>query len=282
MIIFRIFAILAVLAFGFGYLGIFHPLADSIAIGRPLCAIAIVLCAWSLRRPFNWALSSASVIWLVTFAISFFPSSHLTSVNFRLYQHNLLFTNTAPDLELVAKQLHPDVMTFQEVEASTLNIGRIEGYSYSKICRYEVIGKIAIISRLPFIDSGCANGGARGFAWARVQHQNKQITIVSLHLDWPFPYEQNKQIEALLPQLKKLPQPVILGGDFNQVPWSHSFNTIAKSINAEVNRKTHFTLVRTPIFLPIDHVMSPFPMRVEKLDRYGSDHHGLFAELRIE
>lgn len=278
----RIFAGLALLIFALSFANGFHPLLDSLSIGRPLVAMTALILAVSFRRPYREIVIVGLLVWLSFFAKTFLPTVSPKDLNFRLYQHNLLFTNTAPDLSLVANQRFPDVMTLQEVRDSESSIRALTNYPYRVICAFEAIGQTAVVSKYPIVKQGCGEGDFRGFAWAQIEIQGKNVTVVSLHLHWPFPHKQSDQIKEILPQLAALPRPIILGGDFNQTRWSHSVKQISEAIGGNVPSQTLFTLNRAPLFLPIDHIISPFEMSVSKLNRYGSDHNGLFAEIALD
>ncbi len=280
MVFIKLSALLAALAIAVGYLGALHPLFDSIAIGRPLAAIWLLLSGILLQKYFRIASIGLALFALVPICLFWIPSQQIPDPKFSIYQHNLLFTNTAPDIELVAEQLSPDVITLQEISSARKTIAGLEGYPNQAICKFAAVGDVGVLSKHPFIDHGCSDGQYRGFAWAQIKNDaGNEVTIASIHTHWPYPYGQAEQLAEIIPQLKELPQPVILSGDFNQVAWSHALGSLSAAIDGKNKTGLIFTLVRPPLYLPIDHIITPksAKVHVEKLNRYGSDHNGLFA-----
>ena len=280
MTLIRLSAFLSALAIFVGYFGVLHPLLDSIGIGRPLAAIWLLISAFTLKKYMRILSMTFAIFALIPILFSLRSNAHIENAQFTLYQHNLLFTNTAPDLALVTQQLSPDVITLQEISKSRDNVESLPNYSNQIICKFATVGDVGVLSKHTFIDQGCSQGEYRGFAWARIKNEaGEDVTVVSIHTHWPYPFNQAKQLEEIIPQLEKLPRPIILAGDFNQVSWSHAISALAKSVDGAERTGLIFTLVRPPLFLPIDHIIAPAQakLHIEKLNRYGSDHNGLFA-----
>lgn len=276
-----------------GFLSTAHPLFDSLAIGRPLVAtIAVMgLIVWLWRRK-RRGLSVITAVFASLFAYDFFHSSAISITDkpdIRLYQHNLLFTNRNEDLPMVVEHLQPDVLTLQEIEHAKPTIATLSAYPHRLICPFATVGDVGILSRHPIIDSNCAKGAYRGFAWARIRKGNSEYTVVSLHLYWPFPFKQKQQVDEIIPLLEALPQPVILAGDFNQVRWSNTYKRIKTAINGNSTGSIHPSLTLTfngyrlgPI-LPIDHVITPAgTASVQRLAQYGSDHNALLLDWKAQ
>jgi endonuclease/exonuclease/phosphatase (EEP) superfamily protein YafD len=117
------------------------------------------------------------------------------------------------------------------------------------------------------------------------------LWVASLHLHWPFPFQQPEQVNHLLPILEALEGPVLLGGDFNMVPWSHAVDALAQATTTQMSgyaggtfapsyhRKGQNLFAWMP-HLPIDHILVPkdgAPIALQRRERFGSDHHGLLA-----
>ena len=111
------------------------------------------------------------------------------------------------------------------------------------------------------IAEGCVEG--EGLAWVRIEFGGKPVTIAGLHLDWPYPYDQPTQIDALEPQLKALPRPIIVGGDFNAAPWSHAVARIAQETGTSVVGGLRMSWRVLPKWaasvpmLPLDQILLP-------------------------
>lgn len=280
MALLKLSALIAALAIFAGFLGVLHPFFDSLAIGRPLAAVWLLLTGIFLRKYYRIAALGLALFALLPIVFSMLPSKQIPDPKFTIYQHNLLFTNSAPDIKLVSQQLSPDVMTLQEISSARENILTLENYTNQVICKFAAVGDVGVLSKHPIVMHGCSDGRYRGFAWARVKNENgNEVTIVSIHTHWPYPYKQAAQVEEIIPQLKELPQPIILSGDFNHVAWSHALRSLTNAVDGANKTGLQFTLIRPPLYLPIDHIIAPktSKVHVEKLNRYGSDHNGLFA-----
>lgn len=279
----------SVVLLALGFLGAIHPFFDSLAIGRPLVAAitALVLIGWFWQRKRrSMAIITAAFASIMAYDFTHTPASTLEGKpDLRLYQHNLLFTNRNEDLPMVTTHLQPDVLTLQEIERTKPTIAKLSAYPHRLICPFATVGDVGILSRHPIVDSDCANGTYRGFAWVRIRKDNLEYTIVSLHLYWPYPFKQKQQVDEIIPILESLPQPVFLAGDFNQVSWSDTYQRIESAVNGNSIDSIHPSLTLTfngyrlgPI-LPIDHVISPEgTASVQRLAQYGSDHNALLLD----
>ena len=108
------------------------------------------------------------------------------------------------------------------------------------------------------------------------------VWLVSVHLHWPYPYRQPEQVELILPILERLEGPVIIGGDFNMVPWSNTMGRIEAAARAEVLGPMVTTYwLRDLVPLSIDHVLAPAGGTVFARTWLGSDHAGLVARFDL-
>ncbi len=87
---------------------------------------------------------------------------------------------------------------------------------------------------------------------------------------------------GLLPALASVARPVLVGGDFNMVPWSHTLARFAQATGTERAGSILYTLPLAGgwVALPIDHVLVPRGMGrsgTRRLPLLGSDHHGVLA-----
>lgn len=102
---------------------------------------------------------------------------------------------------------------------------------------------------------------------------------------WPCPYEQEEQVTKVVPLLNSLVGPVILGGDFNIVPWFYTMTQIETAAKSWRVGAAHWTLnLKNDVMIPIDHVLTPTNCigTVSTLDLLGSDHHGDLARFSLE
>jgi endonuclease/exonuclease/phosphatase (EEP) superfamily protein YafD len=118
------------------------------------------------------------------------------------------------------------------------------------------------------------------------------LWLVSLHLHWPFPYQQPDQVKWLLPILEALDDPVLIGGDFNMVPWSYTLKSVARATDTKLSGYAGGTFELSYVYqdndlatwmplLPIDHILVPASgpaVSLERRPQLGSDHYGLLGE----
>jgi endonuclease/exonuclease/phosphatase (EEP) superfamily protein YafD len=115
---------------------------------------------------------------------------------------------------------------------------------------------------------------------------NGPVWAVSIHLKWPFPYEQSEQSRVIAHHLQSLDGPVLIGGDFNMVPWGASVRLIgdaAGNVNFGTAENTHILGGRA-LPLSIDNLLFPKGTKgtVEPRPYMGSDHLGKLARFQLQ
>ncbi len=144
---------------------------------------------------------------------------------YRLLHMNLRFDNPEPGkvLSLIGR-LRPDVITLNEVSAmwrEKLDL-LSSAYPYRIVCTIENrAGGVAILSLRPFAEkeaARCIDGGT--FAVATVDLGGRFLEIGALHLHWPWPFDQSRQIDGLAGPLGAMAETALLAGDLNATPWS--------------------------------------------------------------
>ncbi|MFZ7093386.1 endonuclease/exonuclease/phosphatase family protein [Primorskyibacter sp. 2E233] len=273
----------ALILAGFG--GALHPAGDALAVFRVpfllLFALAVIWSMWP--RKLRWPLAGLAMLGLLPHV--WWPTT--MGEGLTLYQQNLLWNRTEYDAWLAAvRAARPDFLTLQEV--SEKNLALLDAlrplYPYQHHCPFGPELGEAVLSRHPLIEGSTRCSGRDGFAAAQVDLGGAPIWLVSLHLTWPWPYDQAQQVASLLPELRALEGPVILGGDFNSVAWSHTLARVAEATRTKrVGRyvKT-FSLPGIGLPIEIDHVLAPQGkgQRLRPLPKLGSDHHGLWAVIK--
>ncbi|WP_378943630.1 endonuclease/exonuclease/phosphatase family protein [Mesorhizobium sp. ANAO-SY3R2] len=290
-----------------GLFGAWHPALDSFAHFRVHLAVlmmlaALPLLATSLRWQAVMALlfgmaaiattSSLPVPGIGPVQAAFEPRSSNRPV-YKMLQMNLRFNNTEPAkvLSLVGRT-QPDVITFEEVSAMWENklAPLFARYPHHMLCPHP--GKVfggAILSRRPFAEGGepkCFDNGS--LAIATVDFGGRTSDIAALHLGWPWPYEQSRQIGVLSENLATLGENAILGGDFNATPWSAAVARVAKAGDLKLMPaagRTWLTLMLPDALrfagLTIDHIMAKGDVVVHSVTMEadaGSDHRPLLVE----
>jgi len=265
---FTVATVTALLALAASFGGAIHPAGDSLALARPRRWVALpgtALCLAAL----------AGVAWHKLAAASPGPLS--------VYQKNMFFLNS--DLEALAADIlsqAPDVITLQEV--SVRNEPLLEmlrrAYPHQHLCRSTSVRGLAVLSRLPAGRSRfCDPTG--GMAGLRLESEFGPVWAVSLHLVWPWPLPQAEQVRRLAPQLAALEAPVILGGDFNMVPWSFAVGRLARASGTRRAGRVPPSFRLGPLPMPIDHVFAPGGGSALPRPFTGSDHRGLMARVRL-
>jgi endonuclease/exonuclease/phosphatase (EEP) superfamily protein YafD len=206
---------------------------------------------------------------------------------YRLLHLNLRFDNEdqAAFLSLLGAE-QPDVVTL--VEVSTLWAERLAAteamYPHRIICRRGIrIGGAAILSKRPFTGEPprCIDRGA--MALATVDFNGNPVQVGSLHMGWPWPREDERQMPALAPELANLGPRAIIGSDLNAAWWSTRVKVLMALGGLELAGRGGTTwlhrrlpdALRPLIGLPIDHVMAKGGVITLDLRRgadVGSDH----------
>lgn len=295
-----------------GFFGAWHPAFDSLAHFRGHLAIATAISALPALLLGYWKEAATSIVLgAATFATvsnnaalpglgqvnaAFAPAVEVGAV-YRLLQLNLRFDNGTPEkvLSLIGRT-QPDVVTLNEVSVPwTEQLARISAaYPYRIVCdAVSTVGTVAILSRRPFATGetgACRDTG--DLATARIDLGGRVLTVAALHLKWPWPSGQSKQIDRLTAPLSELGATALLAGDLNATPWSHAVARIAEAGRlSHVSGSTPTWLYRKLpkswrqwIGLPIDHVFSKGAVSVHSvrmLNDVGSDHAPVLVEFSL-
>ncbi len=266
-----------------------HPAFGSLAVFRLHLALWLVP-VWmaigflGMRVMAKLALAGAGLAWL-GLVPTLVPPATVAEPELVGYQQNLRFDNPSLDeVEAAIRALNPDFVTLQEVSGANLVLlDRLRAaYPHQVVCAFAGIGGVAILTRLePFGSPVCHRG--RGLAWTEVQTGDGIVTLATAHLPWPWPYEQEGQVEYYLSVVPQMQGRVILSGDFNNVTWSGAVARIAGASRTEVVRGLRPSYHDLPVWpgLPIDQVLvaPELAAEVRRLDKVGSDHNAL--EIRV-
>jgi endonuclease/exonuclease/phosphatase (EEP) superfamily protein YafD len=287
-----------------GFLGRLHPLFVSLSHFRLHLAVAIAAAGLLLLATPGWRRNGALMIALALAAsvATLWPAlrnsgtTELPRPTYRLLQMNLRFDNPRPELVLdLLEREKPDIVTLEEVSKTWIAAlsATQAAYPHRIICPPQsYIGGVAILSRLPFAEPQprCTRGGS--LAVATVDFDGRPAEVAALHLVWPWPFGQDRQVVRLAPLLAELGPRVVLGGDFNATPWSGTVRTLAAAGGMELapwvgpsylDRRLPDWL-RPLAGLPIDHVLVKGDIvagRTTRLDAAGSDHLPVLFEFAI-
>lgn len=294
---------LCAIALAAGFAGRFHGAGDTLAVARPVLVPLLALLSLTAlvlrpRLPGVMGLALSLVA-----GYSMMPPAPVSNVPddarvYSAYQKNLLWIipDTAPVADDIGK-LKPDFVMLQELHRRNRPIlDRLSrSYPYQHFCPFAAVGGIAVLSRWP--PTGAVNHcDGYGLAAMQVETPDGSLWIVSLHLHWPYPYGQGAQLDRLRPVLEALDGPLVLGGDFNSVPWSYAAERVKRATRtvtagyaggtfAPSYRREGRDLLKHAPTVPIDHVLVPdtgAPLSLSRRARFGSDHHGLAATFVME
>lgn len=268
-----------------GYLGAVHPLGDSLAVFRLWSALGVLAAAVGLA-----ALNTkiAAVLALSSFAAAapilqdmWRATTAPEEVDVRVYSKNIL--GGRGDADALVADIHAtgsDIVFLQEVSRTRNPVrdGLARSHPYQHTCDFSGWSGISILSRWPLTDPYCSPH--RSIAAAEVETPFGSLWAASVHLVWPYPYDQASVLARALPELERVDGPVVVAGDFNMVPWGHSVRSLAEVTGTERIGRLYTTLrLRGRIPLQIDHVLTNGAGTTALRPIFGADHHGLSAAI---
>lgn len=301
-----------------GFFGTLHPAFDSFAHFRVHLAVLMALCALPLLAT-SFRLQAATALLLAVAA--FATTSNALSVPrlwpvqaayeveagdqavlpadktvYRLLQMNLRFNNATPEkvLSLIGRT-QPDVITLDEVsDMWKAKLGLLaSAYPYRILCPYPngVFG-VALLSRRPFAAGTQPRCDGRGaMAIATVDFGGTDVDVAAMHLIWPWPRNQSRQIGGLSGEFASLGETSIMACDCNAVPWSAAVRRVAGlgKLTVAPSPGPTWLPIKLPEFLrfaglPIDLVFSKGAVlihSVSRLENTGSDHLPLMVEFSL-
>jgi endonuclease/exonuclease/phosphatase (EEP) superfamily protein YafD len=285
----------------FSFLAPWYPMADSMAHFRFHLTAVMLLTTVLLMVIHEWRPAGLAAVVTAAGIVGMAPAfpdrgsaggGDVQTIT--IVQLNLSFRNTTPDAVAdFIRGEQADIVTLQEVTAKTGRVIDIlaDDYPFRVLCSATRAGGQAILSRLPRApgqSKGCTEG--EGMAWMRVMAGGQPVSVASLHLHWPYPFGQGRQIDRLEDYLQGLPRPVLLAGDFNAAPWSHAVDRISQATDTTVAGGLRFSFdIRVnswapPIAMPIDHILLPrdmTPLDVRLGPGPGSDHLSIVAKVSL-
>jgi endonuclease/exonuclease/phosphatase (EEP) superfamily protein YafD len=277
---------LAVLGLVGGYLGFLHPLGDSLSVGRGIAAVAVlILAVFASFAGLRMAAFVSMLLALLTGAQVLMAYTWPgVPGRYTVYQKNLYHRNAElAALEADIRAAEAQIVTLQEVSAGNLPmVDNLQDlYPTRHLCPGRAVGGPAILTRLEAVP-GTAFCGPN-LAALQVVAGEERFWLVSIHLHWPWPYQQADHVDLLLPILDRLEGPVVMAGDFNMVRWATSVTRLADIVGTRPAGSTIGSyLGLSRLFpLPIDHVFAPQGGRVAPRPALGSDHLGLLAQVEL-
>lgn len=308
-----LFAVILTIPLVLGYWGSAHPAFDSFSHFRLHLAAAITLLALPPLFDRRWLSIALALLLLaiaatastlanpsgMRIAIANPETTELGSARYKLLQMNLRYDNQKPKdvLSLIGRH-QPDVITLDEVsEHWREELKLIEhAYPHRIMCESaSPIGAVAILSRRPFLHPSRTACFSRGsLAIATVSFGGAAIDIAAIHLGWPWPQGQHRQVQGIEPILaEQLSSSAILAGDLNAVWWSQTARRLgaAGELRSLGNVGPTWLFGGAPDFLrryaglPIDNLFVKgrvVPTGTIRLPTTGSDHLPILMEFGIK
>ena len=290
---------LSMFGLGLGFAGRFHGIGDSFAVLRPVFVVLLVVLSGIAVLGQPRVLGMLGICLAGVGALSITTPSPAVLVpddakHYSAYQKNLLFrlADTRPVAQDIL-QSEADFVMLQEVHRGNRSVLATLGdaFPFQHFCPFTSVGGTAVLSRWPIVTKAdCDTNG--GVTAIQVETPDGLLWVLSLHLHWAFPFGQAGQVSEIVPILEGFEGPILIGGDFNMVPWSHSVASLARASETKLFDFAGGTFAFTyhqdgqnfasPLpRLPIDHVLIPKNgalIKLERRPRLGSDHHGVLAE----
>lgn len=303
-VVLPVLAALAGLTVAAGYGGRWVAASDLLTLIRVPAAISLLVLGAVLPGWWKVPAVGMAVVVLVAWALPRFSGGEGTA-DLTLYQKNVLFSNRMID-ELAAdiRESGADVVTLQEIGSNmTKLLNRLkDAYPTQVSCRKEWRNTPAVLSRLPHAGEEFCDETTR-VAALQVESDRGPVWVASVHLGYPWPAgEQFSQARKIAVMLEALDGPVIVGGDFNNLPWSGAVARVSEAAGGKPLgpwRPTRWVplwslLKRAAVedykpeaaqhagWIPIaiDHVVAPGG-RLERRPLLGSDHMGVLAQVML-
>jgi endonuclease/exonuclease/phosphatase (EEP) superfamily protein YafD len=277
-----------------GFSGYFFELGNSVAVVRPqagvlLIPLAVILLWMKARRRAAFSFAVA-VVAVASIAPGFFSSgTDCTGACLKLYQKNLL-SKAWPRYPLADDIIASgaQIVTLQEVSDHNRRFmaDMFDHYPNAVTCKFRPTQDVAVLTSLPVVDGSEFCLAKAGLAGIQVLSPNGQpIWVLSVHLEWPFPFDQYEQSETIAAHIAGLKGPILIAGDFNMVPWGGNFERIKKAAgNHRLGAfRNTFKLGGWLLPLPIDSILVPKGATgsVELRPYMGSDHLGVLSRIAL-
>ena len=286
--VFWVGLVLTIASFG----GKLHGIGDSLAVFRHFWALMAAISSFLLLRGhlrFAGLGVLAAGLAALPMAAGFLHPNAAPDGRYSFYQKNLLY-NGSDRQGIIAdmQSTGPDFISMEELGDDNMVIYNTLAKTYAThlMCdsRRARAGRVAILSRFAQVAGGQSCLGGWGGAAVKVVTPDGPVWAVALHLHWPFPFSQAAQVRQLVAQLESLDAPIVLGGDFNMVPWSNTMRLLEKATKSRRAGPVLLTYYHPhyPLHLPIDHILVPSGRgHLEPRPFLGSDHKGLLLRFDL-
>ncbi len=288
-LIFVFWASLALVVASFA--GALHGIGDSLAVFRHLWASVLAISSALLLRGHLRLAGLGTIIVVLAaapMAAAMLGAPADRSTRYALYQKNLRYDGRQRQAiidDILA--VDADFVTLEEVGTRNHVVFQALATRYPSfvLCADANGGNVAVMSKWPLLERQrvCVTRG--GPAAIKVRTPDGPVWAMALHLKWPWPRPQARQAAEIASKMGFVDAPVVLGGDFNMVPWSHTMRLMERATRGKRLGPAMITFVLRQfglLRLPIDHVITPSGQGwLERRPLLGSDHYGLVAHFNL-
>ncbi len=257
---------------------------------RPWLPIVLLgLSAWQFYRIFPY--TPAAPLDVEKIATNTNDASCFSVLSLNVLQDNRQYDRTLAMLE----EVDPDIVLLMETDAGWAEAVRpfIDRYPHVLSRPLDNTYGLIFATRLPMRDGTIRDLAQKDTpsVLATLVADGRNFSLVGLHPRPPVPGQDTEERDAELivaaKILRKRTMPAIAIGDFNDVAWSDTtrlFRQTGQLIDPRVGRGTYATFPADMTWLgwPLDHVFVTDHFlfsRMEVLDKVGSDHRPVLAEL---
>jgi len=242
---------------------------------------------------------------------SFFPTASRT---LRVMTYNIhvgIGMDKKLDLQRIADVInrqHPDLVGLQEVDRGVKRTQQMDEIAeLAKLTRMDYAfafnlayqgGQygVAILSRLPITATehwhfkNLREAERRGFIRAEVSYHGRKLNFVTTHLDYQFDDGRVFETQQLLAALKDVKGPLIISGDFNDVPDGNAYQLMRADFDdAWVASANTLSGLSYPADKPAKRIDYIFARRTDALrakrtwtvETLASDHIPVVADLEV-
>ncbi|RAI03325.1 hypothetical protein DLJ53_02060 [Acuticoccus sediminis] len=286
-----------------GFFGSAHPALDSLSHFRAhLAAITAIAAFMRIVSGSGFGRGLSMLILLLAFVAGIPTARYMipdSSVRldpgetYSLLQYNARHNEVAVSNVMLDKQ--PDFATLQEVTVTKLEMNKelMALYPYRASCdngSLRAQGTI-LLSKYPFEGEPVCQPGSN-VVRATILLGDHALTLVTQHLQWPWPYGQKEALAEDVAALRTISGAAILAGDFNAAPWSVTVKRYASLTRTAPTKGIGPTWLlsgtdlslRPYVGLPIDNILTSGVAiaQVQRFDRKGSDHMPVLMRFAFE
>ena len=263
---------------------------DPVNRTRPWLPILLLgLSAWQVYRIFPYTPASPQDVEKI--AVNTSTASCFSVLSLNVLQKNRQYDRTMAMIE----RIDPDILLLMETDAGWAEAMEpaLANYPHRRDRVLDNTYGLMFATRLPMRDASIRDLAQKDTpsVFATLTADGRDFTIVGLHPRPPVPGQDTEERDAELivaaKMLRDRRMPALAIGDFNDVAWSDTtrlFRQTGQLIDPRVGRGTYATFPADMTWLgwPLDHVFVTDEFlfsRMEVLDKVGSDHRPIVAEL---